>query len=307
MVILSASAASHGQDDRNPEQMALGIYVFGNSTVDSGNGWGASLLGLPDALPFQSLTDVLNASTITGINYAVARTGILSEIGINYRNNTSYWDFDLQIELFNVTMTIYLCKFLNQQQMGDHLSKLIFFVSFGINDFNLNFLPPSKGTLCQLAPQVFSELLLEALAQRLKMLHKLAAGKMLINNIWPLGCSPMFSNSFACYNGAVNQKVLPYSMGLPQLLNGLKSNLTGALFSFSDNFAFVANLKQGPTFGKFKYSCMKLHKIYFFNLICCGAEVDHYLYVDSLHLNVAASRVFSFACFNGTMCSPNVL
>lgn len=66
-------------------------------------------------------------------------------------------------------MTMYLSKLMNQQQIGDHLSKSIFFVSFGINDFNLNFLPPSKGTLSQLAPEVFSKLLLESLSQRLKV------------------------------------------------------------------------------------------------------------------------------------------
>ncbi|KAF7133241.1 hypothetical protein RHSIM_Rhsim09G0120500 [Rhododendron simsii] len=46
----------------------------------------------------------------------------------------------------------------------DHLANSIFLISFGIEDFVGNYRPPSNGTLSHLTADIFTELLIDALA-----------------------------------------------------------------------------------------------------------------------------------------------
>lgn len=84
----------------------------------------------------------------------------------------------------------------------------------------------------------------------LQALYGLGARKMVINNIWPLGCTPGFTNPLdptaICCNEAVNKLVRPYSEALPSILQNLQWNLTGVHFSVSNDFEFVAVVKKNP-------------------------------------------------------------
>lgn len=87
----------------------------------------------------------------------------------------------------------------------------------------------------------------------MQALYKLGARKMVVNNVWPFGCTPHYINSSdaldSC-NMTVNRYLLPYSTGIPGMLSGLASSLVGSSFSNSDNFEFVRDLKKNPaTYG----------------------------------------------------------
>ncbi|KAH7840796.1 hypothetical protein Vadar_021762 [Vaccinium darrowii] len=97
-IFLSTSAT---EQEENPVRMARGLHAFGDSAVDSGNAYVgvntpfgqnvadfiASLLGLPHALPYVSLTDEVSDATIAGINFAVAGARILPETGQEFIND----------------------------------------------------------------------------------------------------------------------------------------------------------------------------------------------------------------------------
>ncbi|KAF7131685.1 hypothetical protein RHSIM_Rhsim09G0120600 [Rhododendron simsii] len=271
--------------------IAPAIYVFGDSTVDAGNAYGgyppawnktiadtivlliwlheAALLGLPSAPPFRFSSDEQKSTSLTGFNYAFAGVGMLPETRNAYDAATVYWGFQDQITFFKETINTNLAKNLDSQHLSAHLSDSIFLISFATNDFQFNYLPPSSGSLSHLEPEAFAKLLLASMASHLT---------------------------------TVNSMVLPYSVGLPNMLTQLQANLSGASFSNSDNFAFVADLKHNPSV----YGITNTRAPCNVGLTHCNDE-DQYLYYDNLHITSRASRVFGYNCFNGTLCAPNII
>ncbi|XP_058181334.1 GDSL esterase/lipase At1g71691-like [Rhododendron vialii] len=217
--------------------------------------------------------------------------------------NTTYWSFDRRIGLFNETVKTYLPNLLAERLM-DHLAHSTFLISFGIEDYVWNYLPPSNGTLSHLTPDIFAELLIDGLAVRLAALYKLGARKMVLNNLWPMGCTPAFANpsdpTVLCCNESINKMVRPFSEGLPSILNQLKSNLSEANFSVLNDLQFVANLKSNPN----KYGITNTVDPCFKNDTSRCDSPDQYLYWDWVQTTEAANHVLAINCFNGTICSP---
>ncbi|KAK1316050.1 GDSL esterase/lipase [Acorus calamus] len=142
-------------------QLAPAVYVFGDSLSDSGNNnalqtqakanyapYGfdfsgptgrftngrtfadiiAQLLGLPFAPPYMGLSAGQRSTTTTGINYASGSAGILTETGTALGRCISLKE---QVDLFKETQG---------RLSADHLSKAIFQISIGSNDYFNNYL-----------------------------------------------------------------------------------------------------------------------------------------------------------------------
>ncbi|KAI8539328.1 hypothetical protein RHMOL_Rhmol09G0173800 [Rhododendron molle] len=79
------------------------------------------------------------------------------------------------------------------------------------------------------------------------ILHGLGGRKFVVNNIWPMGCTPGFStrqpDGENCCDEKINQLLIPYNNSLPQMLMKLEGTLPGFLFSSCDDFQFIADLK----------------------------------------------------------------
>ncbi|XP_058183549.1 GDSL esterase/lipase 7-like [Rhododendron vialii] len=325
--LIFTTPASQTQSEANV-QLVPALYVFGDSTIDGGNfhvpfpygvdltgplrgtpnrccngqtvaDFIATFLGLPIVPPS---TNVTQAGTSTnGVNFGYAGTGILKETG------TVDWAFADQINKFNSTVANNLAKMFDEPRLTQHLKDSIFLVSFGINDYNVNLFFPTNSTLSTLSPDVFSQFLLNELTNRLKTLYSFGARKFFVNNIWPLGCSPMFMLNLPaplinCCNETVNQIVLPYSNALPLVLDKLESSLPGSFFSYSDNFKFVRELKENVGNYGITNTTGKCLSGWFNGTLC--ENRDEYLYFDPLHTTEAANRIFALECFNGTLCGP---
>ncbi|KAI8539327.1 hypothetical protein RHMOL_Rhmol09G0173700 [Rhododendron molle] len=313
-------------------KLAPALYVFGDSTVDGGNRlppngaygmdlnstvrprWSnglniadflANFLGLPFVPPYSNMS-VAGGST-TGVNYGSAGCGILPQTGQLIHENGNCWSFDQQIVYFNRTVFDNLTTLFNNEDLIKHLRDSVFLISFGINDYGFNYLRPTyNGSLAKLEPEVFAKYVLNELSFRLTILHWLGGRKFVVNNIWPMGCTPCFSISQpggdSCCDEKINQLVIPYNNSLPQMLMKLEATLPGFLFTAWDDFQFILDLKMNTAqYGITHITGSCLSNTYWAEPC---RDRSQYLYYDSVHTTQAADFIYALNCFNGTLCSP---
>ncbi|CAL5430733.1 unnamed protein product [Camellia sinensis] len=224
------------------------LYIFGDSTVDGGNrltsgtpyeidlnttapirwtngetiaDFVAIFLGLPLVPPYIDMSQA--GISRMGVNYAVV-----------YSHKLNGWSLDGQIEKFNSTLRNNLTKMFSDLDLLQHLKNSIFLFSFGINDYVRLYLPKNSGTLSKLSPDAFAQFLQNELSVGLTVrVHAIVC-----QCIGPFGY---------CCNETINQLVRPYSNKLPVMLKELQSNISGAVFSHSNDFEFVEDLKENST------------------------------------------------------------
>ncbi|KAE9451122.1 hypothetical protein C3L33_16975, partial [Rhododendron williamsianum] len=243
----------------------------------------------------------------TGVNYGSAGCGILPQTGQLIHENGNCWSFDQQIAYFNRTVFDNLTTLFNNEDLIKHLRDSVFLISFGINDYGFNYLRPTyNGSLAKLEPEVFAKYVLNELSFRLTILHGLGGRKFVVNNIWPLGCTPGFSigqpGGDSCCDEKINQLVIPYNNSLPQMLMKLEATLPGFLFTASDDFQFILDLKMNTAqYGITNITGSCLTNTYWAEPC---RDRGQYLYYDSVHTTQAADFIYALNCFNGTLCSP---
>ncbi|KAH9676131.1 GDSL esterase/lipase 7 [Citrus sinensis] len=245
-------------------QLAPALYVFGDSLLDSGNNnflptvaranylpYGANFvnrstgrftngktvadfiaefLGLPYSPPFLSYKrDLL---PLTGLNYASGSCGILPETGSPFGQCLN---FEEQVGLFQDSV-----KSLQQRyfqilvDFSNYLSKSVFIVSIGSNDYINNYLETSLyDTSKRYTPQQFAQLLVYKLSQQLERLYNLGARKIVVFELGPIGCLPWITRNNKHTGQCVedtNQIVSYFNNMLPAMLQNLTTSLKGSNF-----------------------------------------------------------------------------
>ncbi|XP_020216254.1 GDSL esterase/lipase At2g03980 [Cajanus cajan] len=310
------------------------LYVFGDSSLDAGNNnnlntpakanvfpYGidfnncstgrfnngktfadiiAISLGLPMPPPYLGVSEIERYQVATGINYASASCGILNSTG-----DGSCLSLDKQIEYFTSTVKNDLPRIIQSTtKLRHYLSKSIYLLSIGPNDYMLNYLknnPMEPNN--NLNPEQYANYLIEELASRIKRIYDLGARKFVINSIGPVGCIPAIvirtPHSEYC-NEEINQKVKPYSEKLPGKLHDLQTQLSGSLFINLDSYNFFMKIRNSPQIFGFSNvwdSCIQGAKP-------CENRKEYYFY-DSAHSTEAATKIFAEECFSGTrLCFP---
>ncbi|PIA61189.1 hypothetical protein AQUCO_00300606v1 [Aquilegia coerulea] len=267
--------------DKRDRPLVPALYVFGDSLSDSGNNnflqthvgvdykpYGidfpfgttgrytngktfvdfiANLLGLPFAPPYLGLLTNGEVNITTGVNYASGGAGILPETGTALGENLS---FNKQIKYFQDTITNDLLRiFKTPDEFLEYLSKSIFVVSIGNNDYINNYLQPANYKSSQMfTPRQFADLLIDELIRGLKKLYNMGGRKFLVFNIGRVGCIPSMVNSAKpkpttpCVED-VNKLVLLFNTRLPSTLKELEHTLVGSTFVHGDSY----NATQDPS------------------------------------------------------------
>ncbi|KAL4185672.1 hypothetical protein AMTRI_Chr10g231870 [Amborella trichopoda] len=305
---------------RPQQQLAPALYAFGDSLADDGNNnflvslsrsnyapYGvdfpngptgrftngytstdiiAQLLGLPLPPPYLSITSAKISKVVTGANYASGSAGILDESGKTFGERLP---FNKQLDLFQKTVQQQLpSQFNSSQALQQHISKSIFMVQIGSNDYLNNYLLPEYyPTSRDYTPPAFANLLTQNLSQQLTGTNGT--------------CSDRVNNIVALFNDQ-----------LPPLLTTLTSTLNGSIFVYGNLFGPMSNMTSNPsTFGMLVT-----------NKPCCVADVsgstlcrpllppcrnrEQYLFWDGVHPTPILNALFANACFNQstTLCSP---
>ncbi|KAJ4971017.1 hypothetical protein NE237_004116 [Protea cynaroides] len=329
--------------------LAPALYVFGDSLVDSGNNdflntsakanynpYGidfppgptgrftngktfadflAKYLGLPFAPPFLGLSEDQKSETITGMNYASGSAGILRETGSAIGTNLA---LEIQIELFQETVKNYLPKkFKTKNELLQYLSKSIFVVDIGSNDYLNNYLQPAHYTSSQLySPVQFAGVLVKKIKESLQDIYNLGARKFLVFNIAPIGCTPALLSVENITSGCVedaNQLVSLYNEGLTEMLQDLGTSLQGSTFVqaefYASSYDVIQNLyKYGFTSRSPCCSVNASTAQCYPDVQPCQDRTTH-IYWDAVHPSQQSNFLFATGCFLGSsQCTPlNIL
>ncbi|KAJ7953966.1 GDSL esterase/lipase family [Quillaja saponaria] len=186
------------------------------------------MLGLPFAPPYLGLSEFERRKVMTGINYASAACGILPLSGSKAKECLS---MDKQIKYFNLTIAKDLPNVIsNSEQLNLYLSKSIFLVSVGVNDYSLNYLINLNGLWTGYTPEAFGDFLLDEFVIRMQQLYDLGARTFVVNAAFPLGSTP-FSVVNVTRSKEVNQQINYFTSRVPERLQELQSQLPK--FSFT--------------------------------------------------------------------------
>ncbi|KAE9604875.1 hypothetical protein Lal_00036909 [Lupinus albus] len=306
------------------ESLVPAMYVFGDSSVDCGNNnnrntmakankypYGIDFnnkstgrftngktfadiiavnLGLPLSPPYLGVSESERYKVITGINYASAACGILNDT-----RDGDCLSLDVQVKYFTSTVTNDLPKhFQSKDEVQNHLSKSLYLLSIGSNDYALNYF--SRTTYQNKTPIEFADFLLEKLGSKLKELYDLGARKYVVAVAGQLGCGP----SNFC-DEVKNEKIKPLSDKLPKKLQELQTQLSGSSFISANPFNFFNEIKNAPE----KYGFKNISKSCYVDgePVCDNRE--EYYYFDFAHGTEANYRIYANECFSGSkLCSP---
>ncbi|XP_019455141.1 PREDICTED: GDSL esterase/lipase At2g03980-like [Lupinus angustifolius] len=223
--LAKANVAPYGIDFNNT---STGRYTNGKTFADLI----AIKLGLPFSPPYLGVSESRRYLVTAGVNYASGACGIL--------NDTKYGEclsLDKQIEYFTSTVTKDLPKhFESKDKLKHHLSKSIYLIVIGSNDYSLNYFQHEN-----MEPEEFADYLLGQLACKIKTIFDLGARKFVVGTANQLGCSP----SQFC-NETINRKVKPSSDKLPIVIQKLQKQLSGSLFVYVDSFNFFNRIRNAP-------------------------------------------------------------
>ncbi|XP_015886209.2 GDSL esterase/lipase At1g71691 [Ziziphus jujuba] len=317
------------------KEMVPAMFIFGDSLIDNGNNnnlasfakanyypYGidfnggptgrfsngytmvdeiAQLLGLP-LIPAYS--EASGEQLLHGVNYASAAAGILDITG---RNFVGRIPFDEQINNFQTTLD-QITDNLGANDVASALSKCIFFVGMGSNDYLNNYLMPNYPTRNQFNGPQYADLLVQKYTQQLTKLYNLGARKVVLAGLGIMGCIPSIlaqSPTGSC-SEEVNQLVQPFNANVKTMINNLNTNLPGARFTYID----VARMFQ---------DILTNHRAYGFSVInrgCCGIgrnrgqvtclpmqtpcpNRDQYVFWDAFHPTEAVNILMGRKAFNG--------
>ncbi|KAL3638662.1 hypothetical protein CASFOL_016569 [Castilleja foliolosa] len=329
------SCQDDGDGVSNRRALAPAMFIFGDSLIDNGNNnnlpsfakanyfpYGidfkggptgrfsngytmvdtiAELLGLP-LIPAYS--EASGDQMRYGVNYASAAAGILDDTG---RNFVSRIPFNQQIKNFETTLD-QITDNLGAADVSQALSKYIFFIGLGSNDYLNNYLMPNYNTKNQYNTQQYADLLAQQYSQQLTKLYNLGARKFVIAGLGLMGCIPSIlaqSNNGIC-SEQVNQLVQPFNANTKIMINNLTTNLPGAKFSYID----IRNMFQDLLANSESYGFNVL------NRGCCGIgrnrgqitclpfqtpcdDRNGYIFWDAFHPTEAVNILFGKKAFDG--------
>ncbi|KAL1533883.1 GDSL esterase/lipase-like protein [Salvia divinorum] len=337
LVLFLSLTANNADEDANGGGRALvaAMFVFGDSLIDNGNNNDLPSLAKANYLPYgidfragptgrfsngytmvDTIAELLGLPLIPpyseasgnqmrfGVNYASAASGILDITG---RNFVTRIPFNQQIKNFENTLD-QLTGRLGALEMAQELSRCIFFVGMGSNDYLNNYLMPNYNTKNQYNGQQYADLLVQQYSQQLTRLYNLGARKFVIAGLGLMGCIPSIlaqSTNGVC-SEEVNQLVAPFNTNTKVMINNLIRNLPGVQFSYID----IHNMFQDLLANARSYGFSVV------NRGCCGIgrnrgqitclpmqtpcpNRNRYIFWDAFHPTEAVNILFGRKAFNG--------
>ncbi|KAL3525812.1 hypothetical protein ACH5RR_014184 [Cinchona calisaya] len=345
MIILPDHFLLSVKCDSNGPLIAPELYVLGDSLVDSGNNnflptlakanflpYGvnfargptgrftngrtvvdfiAEFLGLPLTLPYLSLQGLEQAKQ-QGLNYASGSCGILHETGKYIGKCLSLAE---QVNLLQLTIEFELPKFnLSTEKLSNYLSRSIFVVSIGSNDYINNFLQPIYNTRIRYSSRSFAQHLVTIFSIQLQRIYQLGARKFVVFEIGPIGCIPSITRNIKHVGQCVeniNQLALQFNDQLSTMLKNLTSKLPDSEFILGRVYGLAYDAIKNPTtyglqdtsnpccitWANGTSACIP-------NLVPCQDTDKHYFW-DGFHLTEAVYKVVGERCINdSSICTP---
>ncbi|KAL0352921.1 UNVERIFIED_CONTAM: GDSL esterase/lipase [Sesamum angustifolium] len=298
------------------------LFIFGDSLVDNGNNVNRNTTAKVNYFPYgidfpggptgrfnngRNIADILaellgfdkyiapfasstNQDMLRGVNYGSGGSGILDETGHLFGDVIN---FNEQLSNHEVVISR-MAKLLGSGSVArKHLSRCIYTVGMGNNDYLANYLPQYYAVTTPYTPHQFASLLIAHYSKQLRRLYDDGARKVAVFALGKLGCIPQqlatygTSDASSCVETS-NDVVQSFNENLKILIHDLNRNLPDAKFVYtrdtsdSESYGNISNLSEP----------------------CCGVSAedgqcvagsvpcsnrDAYLFWDSFHPTEAAT------------------
>ncbi|CAL5409077.1 unnamed protein product [Camellia sinensis] len=307
-------------------------FIFGDSLVDNGNNNNIASLAKANYLPYgidfpsgptgrfsngKTTVDVIaqqlgfngnippyvtarGQDILRGVNYASAAAGIRDETGQQLGGRTS---MSGQVNNYRNTVSQIVNILGDQATAANYLSKCIYSVGLGSNDYlNNYFMPTYYSTSRQYTPQQYADVLIQQYSQQIRTLYNYGARKLVLIGVGQIGCSPnaLAQNSpdgKTCVQ-RINSANQLFNDRLKSLVDTLNNNFADAKFIYINAYGIFQDLISNPSSFGFTVT----------NVGCCGVgrnngqitclplqtpcqNRNQYLFWDAFHPTEAANII----------------
>ncbi|KAJ8770884.1 hypothetical protein K2173_021799 [Erythroxylum novogranatense] len=272
---------------------ATGRFSNGRNTPD----FLAKLLGFNSSIPpFAAVKD--DKDMLIGVNYASGSSGIRSETG-SHLGARYAMEAQLQHHQRTVSRIGEVLASGNSSAAKDHLSKCLYSVAMGDNDYVNNYFKPKfYSTSKKYTPEQYASVLVQEYELQLRTLHDHGARKIALIGIGPLGCAPVVVRKSTGTNGSsyvdeVNNSLQIFNSKLRPLVDKLNKALANAKFIYLDAFKIYSSLFSG--FKVTNASCCEVipgTPACIPLLTACTDRGNHFWW-DALHPSEATNEKFA--------------
>ncbi|KAL6620541.1 hypothetical protein ACP70R_035680 [Stipagrostis hirtigluma subsp. patula] len=272
-----------------------GRFCNGLTTVDII----AKLLGFDDYIPpFVAAT---SQQLLTGVNFASAAAGIREETGQQLGGRIT---FSGQIQNYQSAVQQLVSILGDEDSAAAHLSRCIFTVGMGSNDYlNNYFMPAFYSTGRRYTPEQYADVLVAQYSRQLQVMYNYGARKVALMGVGQVGCSPnelaQESPSGVTCVERINSAIRMFNQRLVGLVDQFNT-LPGAHFTYINVYGIFDDLLKAPG----------AHGLKVTNRGCCGVGRNNgqvtclpfqtpcrnrqeYLFWDAFHPTEAANILLS--------------
>ncbi|RLN22328.1 hypothetical protein C2845_PM07G21710 [Panicum miliaceum] len=282
-----------------------GRFTNGLTTVDVI----AQLLGFDDFIPPFAATS--GDQLLGGANFASAAAGIRAETGQQLGGRIP---FAGQVQNYQTAVATLVSVLGDQDTASDHLSRCIFSVGMGSNDYlNNYFMPAFYNTGSRFTPEQFADALIADYRRYLQVLYNYGARKVVMIGVGQVGCSPnelaRYSADGATCVGRIDGAIQMFNRRLVGLVDEFNA-LPGAHFTFINAYNIFADILANAASYGFTVT----------NAGCCGvgrnngqvtclpyqapcANRDQHIFWDAFHPSEAANIIVGRRSYRAK--SPN--
>ncbi|KAI4295351.1 hypothetical protein L6164_035405 [Bauhinia variegata] len=283
-----------------------GRFSNGKTSVDIV----AELLGFDQYIPPYSTTrgnDILK-----GVNYASAAAGIREETGRQLGQRIT---FSGQVRNYRNTVSQVVNILGNQQSAANYLSKCIYSIGMGSNDYlNNYFMPLFYSSSRQFTPEQFADNLIQAYSQQLQALYNYGARKFVLFGLGQIGCSPselaQYSRDGRTCVARINNANQMFNTRLKSLVDQYNNRLTDARFIYINAYGIFQDILSSPSTYGFRVT----------NAGCCGVGRNNgqitclplqipcpnrkeYLFWDAFHPTEAGNAIIANRAYSAQSAS----
>ncbi|KAF5183578.1 GDSL esterase/lipase [Thalictrum thalictroides] len=190
-------------------------------------------LGLPFVPAFLAQAGGVQ-DMIHGVNYASAGAGIIFSSGSELGQHISLTQQMQQVADTFQQFTINL----GEAAATDLISKSVFYLSIGSNDYIHYYLRNVSRVQTLYLPWSFNQLLVTTVKQELKNLYNANVRRMVVMGLAPIGCAPHYLWQYNSKNGEcvkeINDMVMEFNFAMRYMVQQLGQELPNLSITFCD-------------------------------------------------------------------------
>ncbi|KAH7544693.1 hypothetical protein FEM48_Zijuj01G0012800 [Ziziphus jujuba var. spinosa] len=254
----------------------------------------AELLGFEKYLPVPFASATSGTDILKGVNYASGSSGIRDESGYTEGARIS-----LNLQLLNHKIIVArIVQILgNKELAAQHLSKCVYLVGIGSNDYANNyFLPQFYPTSRLFTPERYSIVLIQQLRLQLQTLYNLGARKLALSGLSLIGCTPYEVATYGTNGGPcvdnINIAVQLFNTRLRSLVDDLNANFSNFKSIYINNYEIQSSTNASSVvIGQVR--CIP------FGNTC--ANRNEYVFWDAFHPTEVASVAFASRAYKALL------